>query len=160
MRSIFRVVFYLRSNYVNKSGKASVMIRIYLDSERTSLGASGVFVYPEQWDSKSSRVKGRTSEALQINLQLEGIRTHLISLYQKMESDECLSLDLIKSKFLGKKEEIDTIIDLFDTYIANQSKLIGISISGATVQRYDLCKRHSKPFSRKSTKGVIYFSRS
>lgn len=66
MRSVFRVVFYLRSNYVNKSGKASVMIRIYLDSERTPLGASGVFVYPEQWDSKSSRVKGRTSEALQI----------------------------------------------------------------------------------------------
>lgn len=128
------------------------MIRIYLDSERTSLGASGVFVYPEQWDSKSSRVKGRTSEALQINLQLEGIRTHLISLYQKMESDECLSLDLIKSKFLGKKEEIDTIIDLFDTYIANQSKLIGISISGATVQRYDLCKRHFQTFLKEEYK--------
>ncbi|WP_161780572.1 Arm DNA-binding domain-containing protein [Porphyromonas sp. COT-290 OH860] len=40
MRGIFRVMFYLRSNYVNKSGKASVMIRIYLDGERTSLGAS------------------------------------------------------------------------------------------------------------------------
>ncbi|MCI7069868.1 MAG: site-specific integrase [Bacteroides pyogenes] len=146
MRSIFRVMFYLRSNYVNKNGKASVMIRIYLDSERTSLGASGVYVSPEQWDSKNNKVKGRTSEALQTNLQLEGIRAHLTSMYKKMEADECLSVELIKSKFLGKKTEMDTIIDLFDAYIANQSKLVGISISSTTLKKYDVCKRHFQNF--------------
>ena len=42
MKSIFRVVFYLRSNYVNKEGKTSVMLRIYLNNERLSLGSTGI----------------------------------------------------------------------------------------------------------------------
>lgn len=146
MRSIFRVVFYLRSNYVNKNGQASVMIRIYLNSERTSLGASGVFVSRELWDSKSNKIKGRTSEALQANLQLENIRAHLSAMYKKMEFDESLSVELIKSKYLGKQSEMDSIIDLFDAYIANQNKLVGISISTTTVKKYDVCKRHFKKF--------------
>ena len=87
------------------------MIRIYLNSERTSLGASGVFVSPELWDSKSNKIKGRTSEALQANLQLENIRAHLSAMYKKMEFDESLSVELIKSKYLGKQSEMDSIID-------------------------------------------------
>lgn len=122
------------------------MIRIYLNSERTSLGASGVFVSPELWDSKSNKIKGRTSEALQANLQLENIRAHLSAMYKKMEFDESLSVELIKSKYLGKQSEMDSIIDLFDAYIANQNKLVGISISTTTVKKYDVCKRHFKKF--------------
>jgi len=38
MQSIFRTAFYLRSNYVNKEGKTPVMLRIYLNNERMSLG--------------------------------------------------------------------------------------------------------------------------
>lgn len=152
MRSIFRVVFYLRSNYVNKEGKASVMIRIYLNSERTSLGASGIFVVPSMWDNKNNKVKGRTSEALQMNLQLENIKGHLVSMFQKMEFDESLSVELIKSKYLGKKTEMDTIIDLFDAYIANQNKLVGLSVSSTTLRKYDVCKRHFQRFLQETYK--------
>ncbi len=152
MRSIFRVVFYLRSNYVNKEGKASVMIRIYLNSERTSLGASGIFVIPSMWDNKNNKVKGRTSEALQMNLQLENIKGHLVSMFQKMEFDESLSVELIKSKYLGKKTEMDTIIDLFDAYIANQNKLVGLSVSSTTLRKYDVCKRHFQRFLQETYK--------
>ena len=48
MKSIFRVVFYLRSNYVNKEGKTSVMLRIYLNNERLSLGSTGISVKSSQ----------------------------------------------------------------------------------------------------------------
>lgn len=37
MRMIFKVSFYVRSNYENKSGKSPLMIRIYLNKEITSL---------------------------------------------------------------------------------------------------------------------------
>lgn len=37
MKTIFRAVFYLRSNYVNKEGKTPVMLRIYLNNERLSI---------------------------------------------------------------------------------------------------------------------------
>ncbi len=71
MKSIFRTAFYLRSNYVNKEGKTPVMMRIYLNSERLSLGSTGITIVQSQWDREKERMKGRKTEALNINLQLD-----------------------------------------------------------------------------------------
>ena len=59
MQSIFRTAFYLRSNYVNKEGKTPVMLRIYLNNERMSLGSTGITIVQSQWDREKERVKGR-----------------------------------------------------------------------------------------------------
>lgn len=48
MKTIFRIVFYLRSNYKNKDGLLPVMIRIYLNNERFPIGLSGIAVNPKQ----------------------------------------------------------------------------------------------------------------
>lgn len=68
MQSIFRTAFYLRSNYVNKEGKTPVMLRIYLNNERMSLGSTGITIVQSQWDHEKERVKGRHTEALNTNL--------------------------------------------------------------------------------------------
>ena len=47
MKSIFRTSFYLRSNYLNKDGKASIMMRIHLNGERMALGTTGVCLIPD-----------------------------------------------------------------------------------------------------------------
>ena len=142
MQSIFRVVFYLRSNYVNKEGKTSVMIRIYLNNERISLGKSGVFVNPESWDSKGNKIKGRATDVLQQNLQLDNIKNHIMSIYRSVEFDECLSLEYIKGKYLGKSTEMGTIVDLFNACIADRNKLVGTSITMASVRKYEVCMKH------------------
>lgn len=54
MQSIFRTAFYLRSNYVNKEGKTPVMLRIYLNNERMSLGSTGITIVQSQWDREKS----------------------------------------------------------------------------------------------------------
>lgn len=54
MKTIFRAVFYLRSNYVNKEGKTPVMLRIYLNNERLSIGSIGIAVQQSQWDSEKN----------------------------------------------------------------------------------------------------------
>ena len=48
MKTIFRAVFYLRSNYVNKEGKTPVMLRIYLNNERLSIGSTGMYVVKQK----------------------------------------------------------------------------------------------------------------
>lgn len=50
MKSIFRTAFYLRSNYVNKERKTSVMLRIYLNNDRLSIGSTGIAVVQARWD--------------------------------------------------------------------------------------------------------------
>ena len=152
MKSIFRVVFYLRSNYVNKEGKTSVMLRIYLNNERLSLGSTGIAITASQWDKDKERIKGRTTDALSINLQLDNIASGLQAIFRKIEMSDDLSLERIKSEFLGKKDEIDTLMQLFEKHNTDISKQVGISVSKATLQKYNICKRHFSDFLDKQYK--------
>ena len=54
----FRVCFYLRSNYKTNDGKTPVLIRLYLQKERITLGSASCAVDANKWDSKKGRVKG------------------------------------------------------------------------------------------------------
>ena len=89
MKTIFRAVFYLRSNYVNKEGKTPVMLRIYLNNERLSIGSTGIAVQQSQWDSEKERLKGRTTEALSTNLELDNIQSGLQTIFKKVGNDRC-----------------------------------------------------------------------
>lgn len=152
MKSIFRVVFYLRSNYVNKEGKTSVMLRIYLNNERLSLGSTGIAITASQWDKDKERIKGRTTDALSTNLQLDNIASGLQAIFRKIEMSDDLSLERIKSEFLGKKDEIDTFMQLFEKHNTDISKQVGTSVSKATLQKYNVCKRHFSDFLDKQYK--------
>ena len=152
MKSIFRVVFYLRSNYVNKEGKTSVMLRIYLNNERLSLGSTGISVKSSQWDKEKERIKGRTTEALNTNLQLDNISSGLQSIFRRIEMSDVVSLERIKSEFLGKKEEIDTLMQLFEKHNGDVAKQVGVSVGKATLQKYNVCKRHFLEFLEKQYK--------
>ena len=152
MKSIFRVVFYLRSNYVNKEGKTSVMLRIYLNNERLSLGSTGISVKSSQWDKEKERIKGRTTEALNTNLQLDNISSGLQSIFRRIEMSDVVSLERIKSEFLGKKEEIDTLMQLFEKHNGDVAKQVGVSVGKATLQKYNVCKRHFSEFLEKQYK--------
>ncbi len=152
MKSIFRVVFYLRSNYVNKEGKTSVMLRIYLNNERLSLGSTGISVKSSQWDKEKERIKGRTTEALNTNLQLDNIASGLQSIFRRIEMSDIVSLERIKSEFLGKKEEIDTLMQLFEKHNGDVAKQVGVSVGKATLQKYNVCKRHFSEFLEKQYK--------
>ena len=127
MKTIFRTAFYLRSNYVNKDGKVPVMLRIYLNNERLSLGSTGIAILRSQWDSKKERVKGRSTEVLSLNLELDNIQNGLQNIFRRMEFNESLSLERIKMEFLGKKEDIGTIMELFDRHITDVKKQVGVS---------------------------------
>ena len=146
MKSIFRTAFYLRSNYVNKEGKTPVMLRIYLNNERLSLGSTGIAVVQTQWDSVNEKIKGRTTEALSINLELDNIRNGLQSIYRKLENSDDLCLERIKTEFLGKKTDIDTIMQLFDKHNTDIAQQVGLSVARATLQKYNVCKRRFAEF--------------
>ncbi|PDP76602.1 site-specific integrase [Porphyromonas gingivalis] len=152
MKSIFRTAFYLRSNYVNKDGKTPVMLRIYLNNERLSLGSTGIAVVQTQWDCVNEKIKGRTTEALSINLELDNIRNGLQNIYRKLEDSDGLCLERIKTEFLGKKVDIDTIMQLFDKHNADIAQQVGLSIAPATLQKYNVCKRRFAEFLQQNYK--------
>lgn len=55
MRSSLKILFYLRKNRLNKDGKASIMIRLTINSEMSQFAAK-LDVEPELWDAKFAGV--------------------------------------------------------------------------------------------------------
>ena len=152
MKSIFRTAFYLRSNYVNKEGKTPVMLRIYLNNERVSLGSTGIAIRQSLWDSENERLRGRTTDVLSTNLELDNIRNGLQSIYRKLEDSADLCLERIKSEYLGKKGDIDTLMQLFHKHNEDVARQVGISLTTATLQKYNVCKKHFADFLRDNLK--------
>ena len=102
MRMSFKVSYYVRSNYENKQGKSPLMIRIFLNGEMLNLGSSGLCVDKKLWNNATGRMKGRTAEVLNTNSQLDIISSSLQAIFKKHEEDPDLTLDKIKSIYLGK----------------------------------------------------------
>ena len=113
MNKKLRVCFYLRSNYKTADGKTPILVRLYLNKERIILGSSSCAIEANLWDSVKGRVKGRSIQAASINNQLEHIETDLMTIFRKYEFSENLSLDLIKSEYLGKEETKDSFLTFF-----------------------------------------------
>lgn len=152
MKTNFRTAFYLRSNYVNKEGKTPVMLRIYLNNERLSLGSTGIAVEQSLWDKENEKLKGRTTDVLSTNLELDNIRNGLQSIYRKLEDNPDVCLECIKSEYLGKKEYFDTLLQLFNKHKADIARQFGISASSATLQKYNVCERHFREFLQRNYK--------
>lgn len=57
MRMIFKVSYYVRSNYENKQGKSPLMIRIFLNGEMLNVGSSGIYIDKKLWNNSTNRVK-------------------------------------------------------------------------------------------------------
>ena len=147
MKSQFRSVFYLRSNYINKEGKTPVLIRIYLNKERLSLGSTGLAVNPIQWDSEKEKVKGHSAEALEVNRKIEEIRADILTIYKRLEvTVDDLTPERIKSEYCGQTDTLNSIVELFDKHNEDVRAQVGINKTAATLQKYENSKRHFTRF--------------
>ena len=122
------------------------MMRIHLNGERVALGTTGVSVDPEMWDNTLGKVRGRTKETLATNAQLTSISTDLQVIFQRLEFSEELSLERIKSEYLGKREAMETVLSLFTKYNNDMYAQIGCGVSKANYRKFDICKRHFTHF--------------
>lgn len=165
MRRAFKAVFYIRGNYVNKEGKSAIMIRICLDGSRIPVGTTGISIEPEKWDSKRQQVRGRTTEVLHFNKSLDGIRSELEAISDKLEKESKLTLERVKSVYHGIDEDKSTIGKLFESYINNVKDQVGVSLSQTSLRKYQLCqkrfmemlekKHHCKDMSLKELNPVV-----
>lgn len=142
MRMIFKVSYYVLSNYENKQGKSPLMIRIFLNGEMLNVGSSGIYIDKKLWNNSTNRVKGRGSESLNLNAQLDNISNSLQMIFKKHEFDEDLTLDKIKSIFLGKNKVKTTFVEFYDKYLEDIKAQVGAGKSIALYHKYSAARNH------------------
>lgn len=146
MKTNFKVSYYLRSNYENKEGKSPIMLRIYLGGEMANLGFTKLFVDKSKWSNKTSRMIGRTAEALSINASIDALTTTLMQIYRKYETSDELSVDFIKSVFFGTDKEFTTFLPVFDKYLESITLQVGKTLTKGTLYKYRVVRQNFQDF--------------
>lgn len=146
MRLIFKVSYYIRTNYVNKEGKSPLIIRIYLNGKMLTVGSAGINVDKTKWSNETNRLKGRTSEVLNTNAQIDNISSDLRNIFLKHQFDKDLTLDKIKSIYLGKNKECTTFLDFYGKYLEDIKAQVGKGKTLATYHKYSAAGKHFENF--------------
>ena len=145
-KSTFRILFYLRKNYLNKSGKAGIMIRLTVNGDMVQF-SSKLDIEPSLWDTKAGKAAGNSVKARQMNSMLEDIRTALSNHYRYVESrDSFVTAEKVRNAFLGYEVRQQTLLELFKQHNEDASKLNGISKAPATLVKYDRTYRRLEEF--------------
>ncbi|MCM1318908.1 MAG: Arm DNA-binding domain-containing protein [Muribaculaceae bacterium] len=72
-KNTFKILFYLRSNQINKDGTAAIMCRIAVDGEYARLSTK-LSVDPAIWNSKASKAEGRGAKINELNGRIDDMR--------------------------------------------------------------------------------------
>ncbi|MFV0555459.1 MAG: helix-turn-helix domain-containing protein [Mangrovibacterium sp.] len=142
MSSAFKILFYLRKNHINKSGKSAIMIRISVNGDRTAF-SSKLEVDPKAWDTKLSKIKGRHREAVEINNQIDEMHANIRVVFNRIsKEDGYVTAEKVKNEFLGYTTKQQTILTLFEQHNTDMQKLVGVSKSQNTVYHISRYERN------------------
>ncbi len=146
MRSTFKVLFYLRKDKKKIDGTTLIMCRITVDGQ-VSCFSTKLYINPQFWDLKSSSAIGRNKDVVEVNTLLSSIKTSLENAYNDLVLKEnYVTAERIKNKFFGLDEKCQTVLELYQRHIDDTEKLVGISRSKSTLQKYKVAYKHMANF--------------
>jgi hypothetical protein len=145
-KSTFNILFYLKRNAVKANGKMPIMGRITVNGQAVQFGAK-IEVSPKIWDTKSGKAVGRTQEVIELNGILDSIKATMTKIYRELQERETtVTPERIKNIFFGVEIKQQMFLELFKKHNEDVEKLVGISKSKATHQKYEVTRKHLTNF--------------
>ncbi len=146
MRSTFRILFYVKRDKQKLDGTLPIMCRITVDRQASRFNTK-INVKPDLWDAKAGAATGRTREASEINVLLNDIRTSIHNVYHDLLTKENnVNAERIKNVFLGNDMKYQTVLELFQCHNDSIAKLVGITKSKDTYQKYEVARKRMAAF--------------
>lgn len=146
MKSTFKVAFYLKRNVVKKDGTTPIVARITING-KISQFSTKLYIKPLLWSVKLGKAKGQTKDAKEMNALLEEIKARIHKIYHQLTlQDTHITSEAVKNEFLGLSEHHETLLTLFDKHNDDVKKLVGVSKSKATYQKYCVTRNHLANF--------------
>lgn len=138
------ILFYLRNNRVNKSGKKSLLIRITIEDQKIPI-TPDIEVDPKLWDNEQKKMIGKTKEAIQINNQLDDIKVRLRKIHDNLNESGVSTLKKVKSIFTQKDKVATTLVKYYSQRNTIIKELVDVS-----QKSQDLFDKHERNCERLS----------
>lgn len=148
MKSTFRILFHARREARRNDGIVPIYVRITIDGEQTKFSLK-TSISERIWDASTSRAKGQSREALQLNRYLDSVHTRLNAIYYELcGRNDVVTAQMVKDEFLGTAARNNTLLTVFREFNDRQESLIGIDIAQSTFNKFDLTYRRLEEFLR------------
>lgn len=145
-KSTFNILFYLKRNAVKANGKMPIMGRITVNGQAIQFGAK-VEASPKIWDTKAGKAIGKTQDVIELNGILESIKATMTKIYRELQERETtVTPERIKNIFFGVEIQQQMFLELFKKHNEDVEKLVGISKTKATLQKYEVTRKHLTKF--------------
>lgn len=113
-RNTVSILFYLRRGQTNKNGECSVICRMTVRGEREAF-TTRVFTKPEDWDSKSQRILGRTAKVQEQNRILNDLQVTLTRHYYDIEQrNGYVTAEMIKNAYMGITAKVESLLPIYE----------------------------------------------
>ncbi len=150
-RSTFSISFWI-STARRDDNTAKIYARITLDSRRVNLSLK--YTIPvDMWDSKASKVLGRTQESQEINRYLKEVESELFQCYRELRSSTpYITPQMVKAKYFGEDDSQMTLTGLFEYHNTHCAHLL----SKATISHYKTTQKYLLRYVKKQYKSDDY----
>lgn len=139
-RSTFNILFYLKRKAKKSNGNAPIMGRITVNGKSAQFSAK-IEINPDLWSVEAGKASGKSLSAQEINALLESIKTTMTKIYRDLqERENHVSPQKIKNIFFGLEFDNQTILSLFDKFLADCKQLIDVGIEKTIYGKYERTK--------------------
>ena len=131
--STFAVLFYINKQKVKKNGLCPLMGRISINTEVAQFSAK-MDIDPALWDTKRYRLKGKNREVQKINCAIEKLTADIHRYYDEILSEQgYITAELVKNAISGIGTRKRNLLELYQEYIEELSKQVGLTRSYGTL---------------------------
>ena len=141
-----KVLLYLKKSGIGKSGKAPIMGRITLGRSIAQFSCK-LSCNPDLWNSRESRMDGKSCEAVEINGRLENLLLSIQSTYQSLiAKGQPFDATDVKELFQGSVQARCMLIERLDMLIREKESHIGIDIKEESMSAYHSTRKRLQEF--------------
>lgn len=147
----FSAMFWLQTTRA-VNNEAGLYLRITVDGKRVNVSLKRR-VPIDLWDAKKKKAKGTFAKAKQINHYLDEVANKVFQIYQELKySDQLITAQIIKAKFIGEDEQSKTLLEL----IAYHSKKIENTLAAGSIRNFGVTENYIKKFmiEKRKTKDI------
>lgn len=140
------ILFYSKTSKKNKDGLVPIYLRVTINGVRFEQTTQR-YISSEKWSVDTGHAKGNTEEARSINSFLDALKQRVYT-YQREIIMEGLPVDCenFRRKWLGIKEKVFTLLEVFKKHNDQMFELIGSDCSKSTHGKYKTTYDHTKAF--------------
>ena len=123
-----------------------IMGRITVNGQAVQFGTK-VEISSKLWNTKTGKAVGKTQEVIELNGILDSIKATMTKIYRELQEKETtVTAERIRNIFFGIEIQQQMFLELFQKHNEDVEKLVGVSKSKATHQKYKVTRKHLTNF--------------